>query len=151
MSMGYHRPELNDKAFDEDGWFRTGDLGFLDADRYITITGRKKDIVIRKGENISTKELENILVRHPGVAEIAVIGMPDGERGERVCAVVVPRTAEGFTFADMTAILQEAGVARQKFPEQLELLESLPTTAAGKVRKSQIRKDLIEAMEQKQA
>ena len=145
MSIGYHRRELNESAFDDDGWFHTGDLGFLDADHYVTITGRKKDIVIRKGENISTKELENILIRHPGVAEVVVIGLPDGERGERVCAVVVPRTSAAITFESMTAILHEAGVARQKFPEQLEIRQSLPTTAAGKVRKSQLRKELIEA------
>lgn len=148
LSMGYHRPELNEKAFDEDGWFHTGDLGFLDADRYLTITGRKKDIVIRKGENISTKELENLLIGHPGVAEVAVIGLPDGERGERVCAVVVPRLPAGFSFADMTAILEHAGVARQKFPEQLELRASLPVTPAGKIRKAQIRKELIDASAQ---
>ena len=145
LSMGYHRRELNESAFDEDGWFHTGDLGFLDADHYLTITGRKKDIVIRKGENISARELEDILIRHPGVAEVAVIGLPDGERGERVCAVVVPRTSAGITFEGMTAILHEAGVARQKFPEQLEIRQSLPTTAAGKVRKFQLRKELIEA------
>ena len=145
LSMGYHREELNKKAFDKDGWFHTGDLGFIDDSGYVTITGRKKDIVIRKGENISTKELEDIISAHPCVLDIAVIGLPDGERGERVCAVVVPRKNTQFSFEQMIEILTKANIAKQKFPEQLEIRQVLPTTAAGKIRKVQLRDELIAA------
>ena len=143
LSMGYHKEELNVRAFDHEGWFHTGDLGFLDEDGYLTITGRKKDIVIRKGENISTKEIEDILSAHSSVMSVAVVGVPDGERGEMVCAVVVPRAGTSFTFKQMTQILLEANIARQKFPERLEIRHVLPMTAAGKIRKVQIRAELM--------
>ena len=90
---GLPRPSLDADAFDEDGWFRTGDLGTLDADGNVTITGRLKDIIIRKGENISAKEVEDLLFTHPKVADVAVIGLPDPKPGERACAVVVPTDA----------------------------------------------------------
>lgn len=144
LSMGYHREELNRKAFDPDGWFHTGDLGFVDSEGYVTITGRKKDIVIRKGENISTKEIEDILSAHRAVNSIAVVGLPDGERGEMVCAVIVTHPGQSFTFEEMTKTLIESGIARQKFPEKLVIKKSLPMTAAGKIRKIQIRNELIE-------
>ena len=134
---------MNVRAFDQEGWFHTGDLGFLDDDGYLTITGRKKDIVIRKGENISTKEIEDILSAHSSVMSVAVVGVPDGERGEMVCAVVVPRAGTSFTFKQMTQILIEANIARQKFPERLEIRHALPMTAAGKIRKVQIRAELM--------
>lgn len=145
MSMGYHRAELNQRAFDSDGWFHTGDLGFIDEEGYLTITGRKKDIVIRKGENISTKEIEDILLAHPSVMAVAVVGVPDGERGEMVCAVVVPHPGAAFSFDDMSDALTHVGIARQKYPERLVIRDALPTTAAGKIRKAQIRSELIAA------
>ena len=91
LCLGYVDPSLDADAFDADGFFRTGDLGWLDADGYLVISGRLKDIIIRKGENISAKEVEDLLYEHPSVADVAVIGLPDPERGERACAVVVPR------------------------------------------------------------
>jgi cyclohexanecarboxylate-CoA ligase len=142
QSPGYHLAELNQAAFDADGWFRTGDLGMLDADGYLTITGRSKDIIIRKGENISAREIENILAEHPLIVDVAVIGLPDIERGERVCAVIVPRAGASISFAEMVGALEAAGIARQKIPEQLEIRDALPTTASGKVRKVALRDEL---------
>lgn len=139
LFLGYMDAALNARAFDADGWFRTGDLGWLDADGYLTIAGRKKDIIIRKGENISAKEVEDLLGTHPAVADVAVIGVPDQTRGERVCAVVVPTPQTELRLADIAAWLERRGAARQKFPEQLELVTTLPRTATGKVRKSELR------------
>ena len=88
VTKGYTNPELTAEAFDDDGWFRTGDIGHLRADGHVVLTGRLKDIIIRKGENIAAKEIEDLLYAHPKVGDVAVIGLPDRERGERVCAVV---------------------------------------------------------------
>jgi acyl-CoA synthetase (AMP-forming)/AMP-acid ligase II len=123
---GYTDPQLNATAFDEQGFFRTGDLGVLRVDGYLAITGRLKDVIIRKGENISAKEIEDLLFGHPKVAEVAVIGLPDAERGERVCAVIESAPGEPLSFEEMVAHLQAAGLMRQKIPEQLELIDRLP-------------------------
>ena len=88
VCVGYTDPAANAAAFDAEGWFRTGDLGVLRPDGHLRLTGRLKDVIIRKGENISARELEEVLFSHPKVAEVAVIGLPDRERGELVCAVV---------------------------------------------------------------
>src|SRR5206468_6946859 len=127
LFRGYVDSSLDPDAFDSDGWFRTGDLGFQDADGYIAITGRLKDVIIRKGENISAKEIEDLLFTHPGIADVAVIGLPDDERGERVCAVVVAADAgKPVEFGEMVTFLREAGLMVQKLPEQLEVVEVLP-------------------------
>ena len=97
---GYTDPALTKEAFDEDGYFRTGDLGKLRADGHLTLTGRLKDVIVRKGENISAKEIEDLLYTHPKVVEVAVIGLPDPERGERVCAVVQLADGDGHARAD---------------------------------------------------
>ncbi|KPM56551.1 cyclohex-1-ene-1-carboxylate:CoA ligase [Frankia sp. R43] len=148
---GYTDPALTAAAFDDDGWFRTGDLGTLDADGHLTITGRLKDVIIRKGENISAKEIEDLLFTHPKVGDVAVIGLPDPERGERVCAVVEPlasapvtdHPATGdpshLTFAEMTEHLRAAGLARHKVPEQLEVAAELPRNATLKILKHVLR------------
>jgi cyclohexanecarboxylate-CoA ligase len=140
VTRGYLDPALDADAFDEDGWFRTGDLGRLDADGNLTITGRIKDVIIRKGENISAKELEDELFTHPKVADVAVVGLKDPERGERACAVVV--TAEGqddLTLDEMTAHLTAAGIITRKLPEQLEIVPALPRNPAGKILKFELR------------
>ena len=114
---------------DPDGgerWFRTGDLGFVDDDGYVTLTGRLKDIIIRKGENISAKEIEDLLFAHPKVVDVAVVGVPDAASGERACAVVVVAPGETFTFLEMTEHLTNADLTRQKIPEQLEVVDALP-------------------------
>lgn len=138
---GYTDPSLDADAFDEEGWFRTGDLGHLDADGYVTLTGRLKDVIIRKGENISAKEIEDLLYQHPKVGDVAVIGLPDRERGERVCAVVETATgAEPLEFAEMVAYLKDHDLMVQKIPEQLEVVEALPrNNTLGKILKTDLR------------
>jgi acyl-CoA synthetase (AMP-forming)/AMP-acid ligase II len=138
---GYLSPELNDHAFDEDGWFRTGDLGRLDEEGYLTVTGRLKDVIIRKGETISAQELEDLLSSHPKVAAVAVIGLPDEERGELVCAVVRPnRPGADLTMQEMLDHCLASGMMRQKIPERLELVEELPIGPLGKVAKHDLRR-----------
>lgn len=138
--LGYVDATLDQKAFTADGWFRTGDLGTLDAQGYVTVTGRKKDIIIRKGENISAKEIEDAILEMPAISQCAVIGVPDAARGEMMVAVCVPRDQACLTLKDITGHLAIAGLAKQKFPERLELVEALPMNAAGKIRKVDLRK-----------
>jgi acyl-CoA synthetase (AMP-forming)/AMP-acid ligase II len=127
VMLGYTDAAADDAAFDEDGWFRTGDLGVLRADGHVRLTGRLKDVIIRKGENISARELEELLFAHPRVGDVAVIGVPDVERGEMVCAVVeAPAAGGAITFDEMVAYLGEAGLMRQKIPERLEIVDRLP-------------------------
>ena len=124
---GYTDESLNKDAFDDGGWFRTGDLGHLDADGHVVLTGRLKDVIIRKGENISAKEVEDMLYQHPKVGDVAVIGLPDRERGERVCAVVERAPgADDLEFAEMVAYLKDSDLMVQKIPEQLEVVDELP-------------------------
>ncbi len=139
LCVGYLDPALN-AAFTADGFLRTGDLAVIDAEGFIRITGRRKDIIIRKGENLSAKGIEDDLAAHPGVADVAVIGVPDAQSGERVCACVVLRPgAGGLTLAEVRAFMEARGVMRQKVPEQLEVLAELPRNATGKVRKDELR------------
>ena len=124
---GYTDPALNVVSFDDDGFFRTGDLGMRRPDGRIVLTGRLKDVIIRKGENISAKEIEDLLFTHPKVAAVAVIGLPDELRGERVCAVVELKPgAAALQFEEMVDFFMQAKVMRQKIPEQLEIVEQLP-------------------------
>ncbi len=124
---GYTEAALNDEAFDERGYFRTGDIGLLRADGHIALTGRLKDVIIRKGENISAKEIEDLLYSHPKVGAVAVIGLPDPLRGERVCAVVEPREGQpALGFDEMVEFFKAAQVMLQKIPEQLEIVDRLP-------------------------
>ncbi|WP_172297159.1 AMP-binding protein [Pseudoruegeria sp. HB172150] len=139
MFLGYLDACDEQGAFTPDGYFRMGDLGRLIGGRFLEITGRIKDIIIRKGENISPLEIENALARHPAVRQVAVVGIPDTERGEMVVAFVVPAARKSFEFAAMTAHLTALGLARQKFPERLEIAEALPLTAIGKVQKAELR------------
>jgi acyl-CoA synthetase (AMP-forming)/AMP-acid ligase II len=137
---GYTDPSLDVEAFDEDGYFRTGDLGRLRADGHLNLTGRLKDVIVRKGENISAKEIEDLLYTHPEVVEVAVIGLPDATRGERVCAVV--QLAEGSTgleLADLVSFCREAGLMTQKIPEQVELRTEWPRAGTGKIVKKSLR------------
>jgi cyclohexanecarboxylate-CoA ligase len=147
--VGYlKRPELYN--VNGDGWFDTGDLARLDADGYITITGRWKDVIIRGGENVPVVEIENVLYRHPAVRQVAIVAMPDARLGERACAFVVAREATSLAFAEMQEFLQKAGVARSYWPERLELVDALPMTATGKIQKFVLReraKDLVEMQE----
>jgi acyl-CoA synthetase (AMP-forming)/AMP-acid ligase II len=136
LMVGYVDESLHADAFDDAGFFRTGDLGHYDHDGYVTISGRVKDIIIRKNENISAKEIEDLLYLHPKVAEVAVIGLPDPALGERCCAVVAVRDSKDpLTLPEMVEYLKAAGLMMQKIPEQLEIMESLPRTPTGKVLK----------------
>jgi acyl-CoA synthetase (AMP-forming)/AMP-acid ligase II len=141
VCRGYTNVAANASAFDADGFFRTGDMGILREDGHVTLTGRVKDIIIRKGENIAAKELEELLFAHPKVGAVAVIGLPDRERGERVCAVVETKPgAEPLQFAEMVAYLKDAGLMLQKIPEQLEIIEQLPRNETfNKVLKHKLR------------
>ena len=127
VCKGYTDPDATAAAFDADGWFRTGDLGHIRPDGHVVLTGRLKDVIIRKGENIAAQEIEHLLYAHPKVGDVAVIGLPDRERGERVCAVVERAPGqEDLTFEEMVQTLTEAQLMKQKFPEQLEIVDALP-------------------------
>ena len=143
LCLGYTDPALNAAAFDDAGWYHTGDIGVLDEQGFLTITDRVKDIIIRGGENISAAEVEGALQRLPGVAEVAVVAAPDARLGEHACAVVRLRPgAAPLTLADVTAHLTGVGLARQKWPEELRLVEDFPRTASGKIRKVDLRAQL---------
>jgi cyclohexanecarboxylate-CoA ligase len=136
--VGYlKKPELN--AWDADGWFETGDLARMDAEGYIRITGRSKDVIIRGGENIPVVEIENLLYRHPKMQDVAVVAMPDPRLGERACAFVVPRPGEQPTFDDMIGFLAREGMAKHYWPERLELVDAMPRTPSGKIQKFKLR------------
>jgi acyl-CoA synthetase (AMP-forming)/AMP-acid ligase II len=139
LFRGYVDAALDADAFDERGYLKTGDLGTLDAEGFLTITGRLKDIIIRKGENISAKEIEDHLHAHAGVREAAVVGLADDERGELVCAVLVARDESvPRSVADVSAFLRARGVATYKLPERVELLPDLPRNPSGKVLKREL-------------
>jgi non-ribosomal peptide synthetase component E (peptide arylation enzyme) len=139
LCRGYVDGSLDAHAFDAEGFFRTGDLGRLDAGGHVVITGRLKDVIIRKGENISAKEVEDLLYTHPAVADAAVVGLPDPALGERCCAVVACAPGEGLALDEMVGFLKRAGLMTQKIPEQLELVSELPRNAAGKILKNELR------------
>lgn len=139
--LGYADATLDADAFDADGWLRTGDLGLIDADGNVRVTGRIKDAIIRNAENVSALEIENVLATHPAVADVAVIGVPDHSAGERVCAVVVPASADGVLLESLVQHCQSSGLSRYKHPERLVIVDALPRNQFGKV----IKKDLREA------
>ena len=140
QTVGYYgRPDANAAAYMPDGFFHTGDQARMDEDGYIRITGRIKDLIIRGGENISPVEIEGILFAHPKVANVAVVGMPDARLGERICAYIVPREGETISIEEVVAWMAEAGVAKPKWPQRLEVVDALPRTPAGKVQKFVLR------------
>jgi len=141
MMMGYADPAQTADAITPDGYFRTGDLGVYSEDRAITITGRKKDLIIRGGENISAKEIEDVLGLHPGVREACVVAMPHERLGEGVCAYVIAKEV-GADAAALIAHVAASGLAKQKIPERFEFVEDFPRTASGKVRKDLLREDI---------
>ena len=139
MFLGYLDESLNADAFTDDGWLRTGDLARIDADGYVEIVGRQKDIIIRGGENISAKEIEDQLFEHPAIADVAVVSAPDPVLGERVCAVVVPQAGTTVTLPEIVEWLTARRMARQKLPESLILLDDLPRNPSGKIQKFRLR------------
>jgi cyclohexanecarboxylate-CoA ligase len=143
--LGYfERPDLDEASYDPDGWFDTGDLARMDESGYIRITGRAKDLIIRGGENIPAVEVEAALFTHPKVAEVAVVAYPDSRLGERACAVVVAAPGKPPTLAELRAHLDEQGMAKQFWPERLELRASLPKTESGKTQKFVLREELVQ-------
>ncbi len=145
--LGYTEPALDAAAFLPGGWFLTGDVGRMDEDGFVTITDRKKDIIIRGGENISSREVEDVLLTVPGVKEAAAIGWPDIMLGERVCAVVLADT--GLLPLEAVAdAFARAGLARQKVPERLELVSEFPRTPSGKIQKAVLRRMMFGGKEQ---
>jgi len=138
------RPQLN--ATDADGWFDTGDVASMDADGYIRISGRSKDVIIRGGENIPVFEIEALLYRHPAVAQVAIVAYPDDRLGERACAVVVPRASQSLDFAGMVDFLIAQKVARQYIPERLVVRNDLPATPTGKIQKFRLREMLRDGL-----
>ena len=137
------QPAATAEMFTADGFSKSGDLGVMDADGYVRVTGRLKDIVIRGGLNISVRQVEDLLIAHPAVSAVAAVGMPDAVLGERVCCYLVPAPgAAPLTVADMREYLLDAGLAIQKVPERVEVVTELPTTATGKIQKNLLRADI---------
>jgi cyclohexanecarboxylate-CoA ligase len=138
MFVGYlKKPELH--GTDENGWFDTGDQAFMHPDGYIRITGRAKDIIIRGGENIPVVEVEDVLYRHPAVAEVAVVGIPDERLGERGCAFVTLQPDSSLSLDELTRYLDDIGTAKQYWPEHLEVVDEMPRTPSGKIQKFKLR------------
>ena len=138
---GYlRRPHLN--GTDADDWFDTGDLARIDAQGYLRITGRSKDVIIRGGENIPVVEIESLLYRHPAIAMAAIVAYPDERLGERACAVVVPKPGMGIDLPAIQAFLKEQKVAIQYIPERLIVRDALPSTPSGKIQKFKLREML---------
>jgi cyclohexanecarboxylate-CoA ligase len=136
--VGYlKKPQLN--SMDADGWFDTGDLARMDRDGYIRIVGRTKDVIIRGGENIPVAEVENLIYRHPKVAECAIVAMPDERLGERGCAFVITKAGAPLDLTELTQFLGKQGMAKQYWPERLELLTDMPRTPSGKIQKFKLR------------
>jgi non-ribosomal peptide synthetase component E (peptide arylation enzyme) len=145
MLLGYVHADQEATVFDEEGYYRTGDVGrWVDGD-YLVVGGRIKDIIIRHGENIAPKEIEDLLVEHPAIAEIAIVGLPDPRTGERACAVVVPSGSDHPDVAVLREFLEAKRVAKFKIPEQVAIWDQLPKNEAGKVLKHRIRDVLMQA------
>lgn len=144
MFSGYQNASLDAAAFLPDGWYKTGDIGRLDEENYLTITDRKKDIIIRAGENISSREVEEHLLLHPEIAEAAVVAAPDPRMGELVCAFVVPSEGGQLDLGRVQAYFESRGVSRRKTPELLRVVTSLPRNATGKILKQELRSQLLQ-------
>ncbi|BDY72763.1 medium-chain fatty-acid--CoA ligase [Escherichia coli] len=143
--MGYFdEPELTARALDEEGWYYSGDLCRMDEAGYIKITGRKKDIIVRGGENISSREVEDILLQHPKIHDACVVAMPDERLGERSCAYVVLKAPHhSLSLEDVVTFFSRKRVAKYKYPEHIVVIEKLPRTASGKIQKFLLRKDIM--------
>ncbi|WP_247164682.1 medium-chain fatty-acid--CoA ligase [Escherichia coli] len=148
--MGYFdEPELTARAMDEEGWYYSGDLCRMDEAGYIKITGRKKDIIVRGGENISSREVEDILLQHPKIHDACVVAMPDERLGERSCAYVVLKAPHhSLSLEEVVAFFSRKRVAKYKYPEHIVVIEKLPRTASGKIQKFLLRKDIVQRLEQ---
>ena len=148
--MGYFdEPELTARALDEEGWYYSGDLCRMDEAGYIKITGRKKDIIVRGGENISSREVEDILLQHPKIHDACVVAMPDERLGERSCAYIVLKAPHhSLSLEEVVAFFSRKRVAKYKYPEHIVVIEKLPRTASGKIQKFLLRKDIMRRLTQ---
>ncbi|HCI7598612.1 medium-chain fatty-acid--CoA ligase [Escherichia coli] len=145
----FDEPELTARALDEEGWYYSGDLCRMDEAGYIKITGRKKDIIVRGGENISSREVEDILLQHPKIHDACVVAMPDERLGERSCAYVVLKAPHhSLSLEDVVAFFSRKRVAKYKYPEHIVVIEKLPRTASGKIQKFLLRKDIMRRLTQ---
>lgn len=143
VCVGYlDEPEFTARSFDKDGWYYSGDLCVMDLEGYIKIVGRKKDVIIRGGENISCREVEDFLYSHPDIEEAAIVAMPDERLGERACAFMVLNSKREIALNDIQKYLNEHGVAKYKWPEVVVVVDNLPRTASGKVQKFMLREEI---------
>jgi non-ribosomal peptide synthetase component E (peptide arylation enzyme) len=142
LFVGYTDKTLNDEAFIDDCWFRTGDVGVLNLQNYLAITGREKDIIIRGGENISAREVEETLANHPAVAESAAVAWPDPLYGEKVCAFVLLKSGAALSLQEVIVHFSGSGLARLKTPERLIVIDEFPRTVLGKIAKRELKKHL---------
>lgn len=147
LYLGYADPRDRETVTDPRGFFRTGDIGKLVHGDGILVTGRKKDLIIRGGENLSAKEIEDALHQHPAFGEVSVVSMPHERLGEGVCAYIVPVSDERPDLQEIAAFLKTMGLARQKYPERIEYIEELPRTTSGKIKKDVLRRMIVEAVE----
>ncbi len=138
----WNAPEHNRRAFTADGYYRTGDVVRLDRSGNLAVEGREKDLINRGGEKISAEEIENLILGHPSVFNVAVVAMPDPILGERTCAYVIPKPGASLTFQELVAFLKQQRIATFKLPERLEVVEGFPLTSVGKVSKKELREDI---------
>ncbi len=140
----FENPQVNRESFIQDRWFLTGDLAVVDSEGYFKITGRRKELIIRGGANISPLEIDQVFFNEPGIGQLATIGIPDERLGERICICVVARPdGENPDLADLVAIARKKGLAKNKWPERLQIVEALPVTAAGKLKRSALRAEIV--------
>ncbi|MDO8692448.1 MAG: AMP-binding protein [Dehalococcoidia bacterium] len=144
---GYYRdPERTKEVFNEEGWFFTGDSAMMREDGNVCFVGRKKDIINRGGEKISPREVEELLFAYPKVLNASVVGMPDKRMGEKTCAYIIPKAGQTITFDEVIDFLKEKKIAMFKLPERIEIVDSLPMTASGKIKKNVLRDDVVAKM-----
>jgi 2,3-dihydroxybenzoate-AMP ligase/mycobactin salicyl-AMP ligase len=143
----YNNPEENKNAFTKEGFFRTGDIARIDDKGYITLTGRIKEMINRGGESISATEIERLISRHPGVAAVAVIPMPDPVMGERVCAYIQPKSGARLSFDEIISFLKGQKASVLQLPERMEFIDSMPYTGAQKTDKQSLQEDIAKKLQ----
>ena len=145
--FGYYKdPEASMKVWTQDGWYHMGDLGKFDEKGNLILIGRAKDMIIRGGQNIYPLEIENLLLTHPKVLDVAIVGMPDPVMGEKACAYVVPKAGQEFKFDEMVSFLKEKKIANYKLPERLEIIGKLPAVAGQKIDKKALQQAIAQKL-----
>ncbi|PON18925.1 hypothetical protein C2W62_05500 [Candidatus Entotheonella serta] len=152
LFVGYYKdPEHTAEVLSPDGWYSTGDLCTLDAENYVSVVGRKKDMIIRGGANISAREIEELLFTHPKIQNVACVAMPDPVLAERVCAYVICEPGQILNFDEMVAFLKGKRMSVWKLPERLEIRQEFPMTPSGKIQKFMLRQEIAQLIEQEHA